>query len=87
MCDFYFKVMNKLVQSLKVPFKLNGDTRIEDTPVHEAVREALVNCLVNADYYGRCGVVIKRKLGELTLSIEYISDKTETSDKQAINKR
>ena len=58
--------MNKLAQSLKVPFMLNGDTRIEDTPIHEAVREALVNCLVNADYYGRCGVVIKRKLGELT---------------------
>ena len=65
-CDFYFKVMNKIAQTLKVPFKLNGDTRIEDTPVHEAVREALVNCLVNADYYGRCGVVIKRKISEIT---------------------
>jgi predicted HTH transcriptional regulator len=66
-CDFYFKVINKLGQTLKVPFKLVGDTRIDDTPVHKAVREAVVNCLVNADYYGRCGLVIKRKLNELTL--------------------
>jgi predicted HTH transcriptional regulator len=66
-CDFYFKVINKLGQTLKVPFKLVGDTRIDDTPVHKAVREAVVNCLVNADYYGRCGLVIKRKLNKLTL--------------------
>jgi predicted HTH transcriptional regulator len=66
-CDFYFKVVNRLGQTLKVPFKLVGDTRIDDTPVHKAVREAVVNCLVNADYYGRCGLVIKRKPKELTL--------------------
>jgi len=65
-CDFYFKVINRLSQTLKVPFKLIGDTRIDDTPVHKAVREALVNCLVNADYYGRCGLVIKRKVNEIT---------------------
>lgn len=64
-CDFYFKVVNRLSQTLKVPFKLVGDTRIDDTPVHKAVREALVNCLVNADYYGRCGLVVKRKRNEI----------------------
>ena len=65
-CDFYFKVMNRLSQTLRVPFKLEGDTRVDDTPIHKAVREALVNCLVNADYYGRCGLVIKRRLNEIT---------------------
>jgi len=64
--DFYFKVINRLSHTLKVPFKLVGDTRIDDTPIHKAVREAFVNCLVNADYYGRCGLVIKRKLNEIT---------------------
>ncbi len=43
-----------------MPFKLNGITRVEDTPVHKAVREALVNCLVNADYCLPQGVVIKK---------------------------
>jgi predicted HTH transcriptional regulator len=66
-CDFYFKVVNRLSQTLKVPFKLVGDTRIDDTPVHKAVREALVNCLVNADYYGRCGLVVKRTPDGITL--------------------
>ena len=65
-CDFYFKIINRLSQTLKVPFVLSGDMRVEDTPVHKAVREALVNCLVNADYYGRCGLVIKRKADIIT---------------------
>ena len=34
--------------------------RIEDTPIYKALREALVNCLINADYYGKRGVVIKK---------------------------
>ena len=53
--DFYFRVYNKLIQDIKVPFKMDGGTRIDDTPVHQALREALANCLVNADYYGRQG--------------------------------
>ena len=43
------------------PFKLEGITRVDDTPVHKAVREALVNCLVNTDYFLPCGVVIKKE--------------------------
>ena len=37
---------------------MDGGTRADDTPVHQALREALVNCLANADYYGRQGLVI-----------------------------
>ena len=66
--DFYFRVYNKLVQDIKVPFKLEGVTRIEDTPVHHALREALANCLVNADYYGRQGIVIIKQRDSITLS-------------------
>ena len=29
-----------------------------DTSIHKALREALANCLINADYYGRQGIVI-----------------------------
>ena len=36
---------------LKKPFRLDGIYRVDDTPVHVAVREALANCLSNADYY------------------------------------
>ena len=66
--DFYFRVYNKLQQDIKTPFKLEGVTRVDDTPVHHALREALANCLVNADYYGRQGVVIIKKPDLITLS-------------------
>lgn len=66
--DFYFKVYNKMSQSLKVPFKFEGGARIDDTPIHEAIREALANALINADYYGQVGVVIKRTADSIEIS-------------------
>ena len=63
--EFYFRVYNKLTKDLKVPFKLNGTERVDDTPVHKAIREALANCLVNADYYGLRGVVIKKEKNQI----------------------
>ena len=66
--DFYFRVYNKIAQDIKVPFKLEGGDRIDDTPVHKALREALANCLINADYYGRQGLVIIKKRDVITLS-------------------
>lgn len=57
-CDFYFRVYNKIIKDIKVPFKTKSGDRIDDTPVHEALREALANCLINTDFYGVRGVVI-----------------------------
>ena len=59
--DFYKKAINKLVQhpGIKKPFKVENGFRVDDTPVHVALREALANCLINSDYYGEAGVVIK----------------------------
>ena len=67
-CDFYFRVYNKLSQDVKVPFELEGGLRKEDTPVHKALREALANCLINADYYGRQGVVVIKKRDKIKIS-------------------
>ncbi len=59
--DFYFKVYNKIVQDIKVPFRIeNGTDRVDDTPVHKALREALANALIHACYYDRMGIVIKK---------------------------
>ena len=33
---------------------------MDETPVHDAVREALVNCLVNADFYQPWNVIIEK---------------------------
>ena len=68
MYDFYFRVYNKLIQDIKVPFKMEGGARVDDTSVHQALREALANCLVNADYYGRQGLVIIKKRDAITMA-------------------
>ncbi len=65
--DFYFRVYNKIVKDIKIPFKLIGGERIDDTPVHKALREALANCLVNTDFYVPRGVVIKKDNDKLVL--------------------
>ena len=67
LCDFYFRVYNKIIKDIKVPFKMSGGDRIDDTPVHKAIREALANCLVNADYYGVRGIVIKKEPDKIIL--------------------
>jgi predicted HTH transcriptional regulator len=59
--DFYGRAYRMLSDSLPVPFELGpGMRRIDDTPQHKAVREALANALVHADYYDRCGIVAIR---------------------------
>ena len=59
--DFYFRVYNKIIKDVKVPFKMSGGIRIDDTPVHKALREALANCLINTDFYLPRGVIIKKE--------------------------
>lgn len=56
--DFYRKVYVKLTADLKVPFRLEKGERKEETPVHEALREALANVLVHADYSDRASVLV-----------------------------
>lgn len=58
--DFIMKVVPKLQADFKVPFVLKGNMRAEDTPLHNVIREAMVNMLTNADFYGRRGVVVHK---------------------------
>jgi predicted HTH transcriptional regulator len=58
--DFYRKVAPRLMADLKVPFVMKGDTRQDDTPQHKALREALINALVHADYSERASVRIQK---------------------------
>ena len=59
--DFFRRVYRKLAADLKVPFELKDGQRQEDTPVHVALREALVNTLVHADYSGRVSVLVVKR--------------------------
>lgn len=79
--NFFSKVTPKLTEDLPKPFKLEGIQRIDETPVHKAVREAFVNLIIHADYLmdaGTLKVIKKNKsfeftnLGILKLPIEDI---------------
>lgn len=59
--DFFRRVYQKLTADLKVPFQLQAGQRIEDTPVHEALREALVNTIIHADFTGRVSVLVVKR--------------------------
>jgi predicted HTH transcriptional regulator len=59
--DFFRRVYQKLTSDLKVPFQLQEGQRIDDTPVHEALREALANALIHADYSGRVSVLVVKR--------------------------
>lgn len=57
--EFWSRANARLSMLLKRPFCMGeGNVRRDDTPMHAATREALTNCLVHADYFGECGVVI-----------------------------
>ena len=59
--DFFRKVYSKLTTDLKVPFQLHDGQRVDDTPVHEALREALVNTIIHADFSGRASILIVKR--------------------------
>lgn len=58
---------NKLTRDFDKPFALDGVTRIEDTTVHKAVREALANCIVNTDFYLLRGIVILKESDRIVM--------------------
>lgn len=47
--NFYIRVIPKLTAELKRPFRLEGMERVDDTPVHKAIREAMTNMIIHAD--------------------------------------
>ena len=48
--NFLRQVSPRLVSGLKRPFRLDGMVRVDDTPIHRAIREAVVNMLIHSDY-------------------------------------
>ena len=59
---------SRIAADLKKPFVLDGRYRTDDTPIHVAVREALANCLSNADFLLSGSVVIRKYPDKIVLS-------------------
>ncbi len=79
--NFFMKVSPKLTADLKKPFVLENQQRIDDTPIHKAIREAFVNMIIHSDYLLDAGTlkIIKKRdeyiftnPGTLKLSVEEI---------------
>ena len=64
--QFFFRVYNKLTQTLPVPFKLDGVVRQDETTAHIAIREALVNTLVHCNYAVQGNIVVTRNKEQIT---------------------
>jgi len=58
--DFYFRIINRITDNLNLPFRTSNGIRQDDTRVHEAVREAVANALIHADYRLQRGIVIEK---------------------------
>ena len=66
--DFYSRVSLRIEQLVKKPYVHDGEARIDETPVHKALNEALVNALIHANYYDRRGLVIHRRPESLVIA-------------------
>lgn len=59
--QFFFRVLPRIQQRLKNPFKLRANLTAQgDSNAHIAVREALANAVVHADYRGEGGITIRQ---------------------------
>ena len=65
--QFFMRAFSKLVQQLPVPFKLEGIQRVDETPAHKSVREALVNALVHTNYRVMGSTLIKIEPGRIIM--------------------
>ena len=79
--NFFMKVSSKLSSDLKKPFVLDNQQRVDDTPIHRAIREAFVNMIIHSDYLLDAGTlkILKKQdefiftnPGSLKLSVEEI---------------
>ncbi|MFZ2959646.1 MAG: RNA-binding domain-containing protein [Candidatus Ozemobacteraceae bacterium] len=59
--QFFFRTISRLSADLLIPFQLSADmVRMDDTLVHQAVREALVNTIIHTDYQGVGGIIVRK---------------------------
>ena len=58
--QFYVRVYNRLIQALPRPFMMKDGVRLEETPAHDAVREALINCIVHQDVNAQGHIIVER---------------------------
>ncbi len=60
--DFFEKIVNKLTADIEVPFSLDEKMmRIDDTPIHNSIREALTNCLIHTQFDESGSILVEKR--------------------------
>ena len=66
--QFYRLVLPRLQAILPKPFQLENNIRKDETPAHVAVREALINFIVHADYSENASLIARISKNRIVLS-------------------
>ena len=66
--DFFFRVYPRIAADLPIPFMTKGKDRIDETALHLALREVLLNMCAHSDHYGRQGIVIVKTTKGMTFT-------------------
>lgn len=66
--QFFYRILPRLQSVIDVPFRLEGNTRVDQKSAHKSIREALVNALIHAAYTSVAKIVIERRPGEIVFS-------------------
>ena len=64
--QFYTRVYMKMYSA--VPFKLENGSRVDDTPAHKALREAIVNTIVHSNFFLPSTITIDRYTDRLVFA-------------------
>lgn len=64
--DFYQKVIKRMSEDVDVPFELNSEdySRVSVTNIQRAIREALLNTIIHADYFTRGNIIVEKNSEE-----------------------
>lgn len=66
--NFYQRVLPRLQSVLPKPFKLEDNIRRDETPAHVAIREALINLCIHADYTENASLVVRHNANAFIFS-------------------
>lgn len=66
--QFYRRALLKLQMNLPTPFNLENGQRQDNTPAHDALREAMANLCVHADYNEQGSLTVNRYVDKITFS-------------------
>lgn len=64
--EFYSRTYQRICRKIRIPASFAGKYPGAETPIHNAMKELLVNCLVHADYREKQGVMVMKAGSRIT---------------------